>query len=159
MKIAPTIEGGLRMDPENKEDWHILRAIILDANSPEYDLASRMGDLVTDEKVAEDWQDIIVPDLRESFSDDLHYIYASIEAAAAFEDNGETPIWITQEDAPKWYSALNQARLSLEEKYKFGPDPESDPANLTPLRHEALLRNHFYSALQCCILDHAMKLP
>eukprot|EP00903_Cladosiphon_okamuranus_P003775 g3773.t1 len=157
MKIAPTIEGGLRIDPETDEDWHILRAIILDANSPEEDLASRMGDLVTDEKIAEDWQDIIVPDLRESFGDDLYYIYASIEAAA-FAENGETPIWITPEDAPKWYSALNQARLSLEEKYSFGPDPESDPANLTPLRHEALLRNHFYSALQSVILDHTMKL-
>lgn len=156
MKIAPTIEGGLRIDPETQEDWHILRAIALDANGSETDLADRLGGLVTDEKISEDWQDIVVPDLRESFADDLHYIYASIEAAAAFQDAEECPVWITREDALMWYSALNQARLSLEDKYTFGSDPESDPANLSPIRHEALLRNHFYCALQSFILQHAL---
>ncbi len=156
MKIAPTIEGGLRIDPETKEDWHILRAIALDANGCDTDLADRLGGLITDEKISEDWQDIVVPDLRESFADDLHYIYASIEAAAAFQDAEEAPVWITKEDAFTWYSGLNQARLALEDKYAFGNDPEADPANLTPIRHEALLRNHFYCALQSFILQHAL---
>ncbi len=157
MKVAPTIEGGLRIDPETAEDWHILRAIAMDANGHGIDLASRLGGLITDEKIAEDWQDIVVPDLRESFMDDLNHIQASIEAAAAFPKEGESPIWITPDDAFNWYSSLNQARLSLEEKYHFGPDPESDPANLTPLRHEALIRSHFYSALQSFILRHALS--
>lgn len=158
MRIAPTIEGGLRIDPETEEDWHILRAIILDANGHDIDLASRLGSLITDEKIAEDWNDIIVPDLRESFSDDLHQIYAAIESAAAFPQDEESPIWITRDDGFNWYSALNQARLALEEKYKFGPDPESDAANLKPLRHEALLRSHFYCALQSFLLKHVLSL-
>ncbi|MGJ8634617.1 MAG: hypothetical protein ACSHX7_11940 [Luteolibacter sp.] len=156
MKVLPTMEGGLRIDPETEEDWHILRAIAQDANSEETDLATRLGNDITDEKVAEDWQEIIVPDLRESFTDALHHIYAAIEAASVFSQGEESPIWITREDSLTWYSALNQARLSLEEKYKFGPNPESDPANLTPLRHEALVRSHFYSALQSFILEHAL---
>ncbi len=156
MKIAPTIEGGLRIDPETEEDWHILRAIALDANGSPTDLAERLGGLVTDEKIAEDWKEIVVPDLREAFSDDLHHIYAAIEAAAAFQHAGESPIWITREDALNWYSGLNQARLSLEDRYSFGSDPESDPANLIPIRQEALLRNHFYSALQSFILQHSL---
>ncbi len=156
MKILPTIEGGLRIDPEKPEDWHILRAIMLDASGHETDLATRLGNLIIDEKIAEDWQDIVVPDLRESFADDLHHIYAAIEAASAFQDSGESPVWITREDAFTWYSGLNQARLALEEKYHFGPDPESDTANLTPLRHEALLRSQFYCALQSFILQHAL---
>lgn len=158
MKIAPTIEGGLRIDPETPEDWHVLRAIAQDANGRETDLASRLGNLITDEKIAEDWQDIIVPDLRESFQDDLHHIYAAIEAAAAFSDGAESPIWITRDDAFAWYGALNQARLSIEETYKFGPDPESDPANLNPIRHESLLRSQFYCALQSFILRHSLTL-
>lgn len=158
MKIAPTIEGGLRIDPEAAEDWHILRAIVLDANGNDIDLAGRLGDLITDEKISEDWKDIVVPDLRESFSDDLHHIYAAIESAAAFPKGKESPIWITREDALNWYSALNQARLALEDKYKFGPEPEADPANLSPVRHEALLRNHFYCALQSFILRHSLTL-
>jgi len=156
MKIAPTIEGGLRIDPESDEDWHVLRAIMLDANGMDIDLASRLGDLITDERLAEDWEENIVPDLRESFTDDLNHIYAAIETAAAFPQDDETPIWITRDDAFTWYSALNQARLALEEKYKFGPEPDTDPANLTPLRHEALVRSHFYCALQSFIIQHSL---
>jgi len=156
MKVAPTLEGGLRIDPENAEDWHILRAILLDANGHEADLATRLGGMVTDERIAEDWRDYVVPDLRESFCDDLNHIQAAIETAAAFPKNGESPIWVTREDAFSWYSALNQARLALEEKYGFGPDPDSDPANLSPIRHEALLRSQFYCALQSFLLRHAL---
>lgn len=156
MKVAPTIEGGLRIDPETDDDWHILRSIVMDANSHGIDLANRLGRFITDEKIAEDWQDIVVPDLRESFMDDLNHIQAAIEAAAAFPKNGESPIWITREDAFTWYGSLNQARLALEERYHFGHDPESDPANMTPLRHEALVRSHFYCALQSFILHHAL---
>ena len=158
MNIAPTIEGGLRIHPETAEDWHILRAIIQDANSYGIDLASRLGNLITDESIAQDWQEIIVPDLRESFSDDLHSVYAAIEAASAFPGHDESPIWITREDSPVWYGALNQARLSLEERYKFGPNSDIESEDLTPLRREALIRSHFYCALQSFILQHAMTL-
>lgn len=156
MKVAPTLEGGLRIDPETAEDWHVLRAILIDANSHDTDLATRLGGMVTDERIAEDWRDFVVPDLRESFADDLNQIQAAIETAAAFPNDGESPIWITREDAFSWYSALNQARLALEETYGFGPDPESDPSNLQPVRHEALLRSQFYCALQSFLLQHAL---
>ena len=156
MKVAPTLEGGLRIDPETAEDWHVLRAILIDANSHDTDLATRLGGMVTDERIAEDWRDFVVPDLRESFADDLNQIQAAIETAAAFPKDGASPIWITRDDAFSWYSALNQARLALEETYGFGPDPESDPSNLQPVRHEALLRSQFYCALQSFLLQHAL---
>jgi hypothetical protein len=156
MKIAPTLEGGLRIDPETPDDWQILRAIVLDANGHETDLATRLGGMVTDERVAEDWQDFVVPDLRESFADDLNQIQAAIETAAAFPNDGESPIWIKHEDALPWYSALNQARLALEEKYAFGSDPDFDPANLSTMRQEALQRSHFYCALKSFLLQHAL---
>jgi hypothetical protein len=156
MKVAPTLEGGLRIDPETADDWHILRSILLDANGAEKDLADRLGGMVKDERLVEDWQDIVVPDLRESFSDDLNQIQAAIETAAAFPKDGTSSIWITREDAFSWYSALNQARLALEEKYRFGAEPESDPVNLQPVRHEALIRSFFYLELQSFILRHAL---
>jgi hypothetical protein len=155
MKIAPTIEGGLRINPENDIDWHLLRSIILDANASDHDLAARLGGLISDERVSEDWQDIVVPDLRESFSDDLHHVYAAIESAAAFPKDHEMSIWISPADAQKWYSALNQARLELEEIHHFGPKPELDAKNLKPIRRDALLRSRFYCELQAVILDHA----
>jgi hypothetical protein len=157
MKVAPTIEGGLRINPENDMDWHLLRSIILDANASDHDLAARLGDLIYDEKISEDWQDIVVPDLRESFSDDLHHVYAAIETAAAFPKNDETPIWISPADAQKWYSALNQARLELEEIHRFGQNPELDAKNFKPIRRDALLRSRFYCELQSLILDHVFS--
>lgn len=156
MKIAPTIEGGLRIDAESAEDWHILRAIGADANGAGTDLATRLGGLVTDERIASDWQEIVVPDLRESFADDLHFIYATIETAAAFQEGGESPIWITPEDALLWYGGLNQARLALEERYGFGSDPDSNVPDPSIVRREALLRSQFYCALQSFILEHAL---
>ena len=158
MKIAPTIEGGLRIDPENEIDWHLLRSIILDASASNHDLAGRLGDLISHERISEDWQDNVVPDLRESFSDDLHHVYAAIETASAFPKDNETPIWISPTDAHKWYSSLNQARLELEEIYHFGQEPESDSKNLKPIRRDALLRSRFYCGLQSVILDHAFSL-
>jgi len=158
MKIAPTIEGGLRIDPENDIDWHLLRSIMLDANPSNHDLAERLGKLISNKKIAEDWQDIVVPDLRESFSDDLHHVYAAIETAAAFPKDNETPIWISRSDAHKWYSALNLARLELEEIYHFGPNPETDPKNHKPVRRDALIRSRFYCGLQSIILDRVMSL-
>lgn len=155
MKILPTMEGGLRIDPETEADWHILRAIILDANGHDTDLAARLGNMIANEAIADDWKEYIIPDLRESFSDDLHHVYASIETAAAFPVGDETPIWITRADSSKWYSALNQARLALEEIYQFGPEPETDPKNFSPLRKDALIRSRVYCTLQGLILDHA----
>lgn len=158
MKIAPTYEGGIRIDAQTPEDWHYLRAIIQDANGCDVDLAGRLGNLVTDEKVAEDWQEFVVPDLRESFADDLHHVSAAIETASAFPTDDESPIWIAREHAPTWYSALNQARLAMEEKYQFGQDPEFDPVNLSPVRSEALMRNYFYCDLQSFLLKFSMPL-
>jgi len=156
MNIAPTIEGGLRIDPENPKDWHILRAIVIDATQSHNDLASRLGAVITDERLSEDWNDIIVPDLRESFSDDLHHIQAAIETAAAFPKDKRSSIWVTREDAMQWYSALNQARLALEDTHRFSTSPDPDPKNL--VRFEAYLRSQFYCAFQSLLLRHAITL-
>jgi hypothetical protein len=156
MNIAPTIEGGLRIDPETPEDWHILRAIVIDASQSQNDLASNLGNLITDDRIADDWKENVVPDLRESFSDDLHHIQATIEAAAAFPSDSKSSIWITRDDATQWYSALNQARLALEDTHKFGPNPKPNPSNL--IRFEAHLRSQFYCAIQSLLLQHSITL-
>lgn len=154
MKIAQTLEGGLRIDPTTPEDWYILRAIIFDANRRETDLATRLGGMVSDEGIAEDWRDIVVPDLRESFADDINRIQAAIETAAAFPKDGQHPIWITRDEALTWYSALNQARLALEEIHRFESEP--DPENDSQVRHEALMRSRIYGELQSYILQHVL---
>jgi hypothetical protein len=156
MKIAPTLEGGLRIDPESDLDWQVLRMISIDANEHEKDLADRLGGLVSDERIAEDWMECVVPDLREAFADDLFQIQGTIEAAAVFHADGEHSIWITKEDAFAWYSALNQARLALEEIHHFHNEEEIDAETTPNPRQQAYLRSQFYCALQSLILDHAL---
>jgi hypothetical protein len=159
MKAMPTLEGGLRIDAEDASDWELLRSIIDDANGQETDLASRLGGLISEDAGAEDWQEYIVPDLREAFQDELAQIGAAIEAAAFNAEEGAGPIWITPDDAFPWYSALNQARLALEERYRFGPSEHLSPKGLTPVHRAAFLRSKFYCAIQSLLLEYVMGHP
>ena len=157
MKAMPTLEGGLRIDTEDASDWELLRAIIADANSGRDDLASRLGGLVSEDAGGEDWREYVVPDLREAFQDELAQVGASIESAI-FEADGEAgPIWITPEDAFPWYSALNQARLSIEEQFHFGPSEMVDFKGMTPERRAAFIRSKFYCAVQGLLLEYVMR--
>ena len=157
MKAMPTLEGGLRIDTEDASDWELLRSIVTDATGCNDDLASRLGGLISEEAGAEDWQEYIVPDLREAFQDELAQVGAAIESASYHAEGGAGPIWITPQDAFSWYSALNQARLSLEEHFKFGPSENFDPSGLNPLRRAAFFRSKFYCAIQSLLLEYVMS--
>lgn len=157
MKAMPTLEGGLRIDTENDGDWEVLRAIVTDANGCDNDLASRLGDLISEEAGAEDWEELVVPDLREAFQDELAQVGAAIESAIFQAREGPGPIWITREDVFAWYSSLNQARLALEELHSFGPEESISPENLTTARRSAFVRSRFYCAIQGLLLEHVMR--
>ena len=157
MKALPTLEGGLRIDAEDASDWELLRSIIVDANGCEADLASRLGGLISDEAGGADWEEYVVPDLREEFQDQLAQIGAAVEAATFHAQNGPGPIWITRDDAPAWYSSLNQARLAIEEHFHFGPSETITVKGLTPERQAAFIRSKFYCAIQSLLLEYVMK--
>lgn len=157
MTVMPTLEGGLRIDSDDEGDWELLRAIISDANCSESDLASRLGGLMTDDAVAEDWQELVVPDLREEFQDELAEIGAAIESAIFSSESGPGPLWITPEDGYPWYSALNQARLALEEVHHFGPEDTAEPLDMPPEKQAAFIRSGFYSDIQSLLLRHVLK--
>lgn len=157
MKAMPTLEGGLRIDTESAHDWTLLRGIVSDASGHGTDLASRLGDLISEDSGAEDWREFVVPDLRESFQDELAQVGAAIESAIFTADGKAGPIWITREDGYPWYSALNQARLALEEQFHFGDCDDIDPAELAPPRRAALMRSMFYLDLQSLLLRYTLK--
>lgn len=157
MKALPTLEGGLRIDAEDASDWELLRSIIVDANGCENDLASRLGCLITEEAGGLDWEEYVVPDLREEFQDQLAQIGAAVEAASFHAQNGPGPIWITRDDAAAWYSSLNQARLAIEEYFQFGASERIDIKTLTPERQAAFIRSKFYCAVQSLLLEYVMK--
>ncbi len=157
MKITPTLEGGLRIDAEEAGDWLLLSGIANDALACDETLAHRLGNLVNDEDVADDWHDFVVPDLEEQFSSALLYVTTAIASARLAATDGPGPLWITREHGHEWFSALNQARLAIEEQFHFGPGEDTDPANLPPKRRSAFLRSQFYCAIQSLLLEHVMR--
>jgi hypothetical protein len=157
MKAMQTLEGGLRIDTEQSADWDILRCILADASSPATDLADRMGLLMNDSPGAEDWQDYVVPDLREAFQDELAHVGAVIEAAMFHAANGPGPIFITPDDVSQWYSALNQARLALEDQFHFGTAEKFNLKKASPEARNAWMRTNFYQSLQGMLLEYVMK--
>jgi hypothetical protein len=152
-----TLEGGLRLDAEDADDWQLLNGITNDALSCEENLADRLGKLIVDEDVAPDWKEYVVPDLEEGFNADLQHVSNTI-ATARYECGGEAgPLWITPDDAMQWYSALNQARLALEERFHFGPTDQINFAGLSVLHRAAFIRSQFYCAVQSLLLEHVMR--
>ncbi|MEI8037458.1 MAG: hypothetical protein WCJ14_03615 [Verrucomicrobiota bacterium] len=156
MKITPTRGGGLRIDAEEPGDWLLLKGIAHDAVSGDEKPARRLGQLITDEEVAADWRDYVMPDLEAGFVADVLHVTTAIAAARFEAGDGPGPLWITREDAFPWYGTLNQARLALEERFHFGGHESVDPADLLPVPRAAFLRSHLYCAIQSLLLEHAL---
>lgn len=158
MKVMPTLEGGLRIDAEDEDDWDLLQCVIDDANGHEgEDLADRLGGMISEDAGAEDWRDFVIPDLREAFQDELAQVATFIETARFNAKNGAGPLWITPGDASAWYSALNQARLALEEEFRFGPSEDIDSEELEGGKRMAFIRSKFYVAIQGLLLEYVMR--
>jgi hypothetical protein len=81
MKIMQTLEGGLRLDAEDADDWLLLTSITNDAVSGDENLARRLGKLITDPQVAPDWRDYVVPDLEDAFNADVQHVTTAIASA------------------------------------------------------------------------------
>jgi hypothetical protein len=157
VKITPTLEGGLRIDAEDAGDWLLLNGIANDALTCDEGLATRLGKLVTDEEVAGDWRDFVVPDLEDQFSSALLHVTTVIASARLEAGDGPGSLWITPEDGSQWFSALNQARLAIEEQSHFGPSEMIDPEDLPPQRRSVFLRSLLYCAIQSLLLEHVMR--
>ena len=157
MNILRTLEGGLRIDAVDAQDWILLMGVAHDAVSCDRKLAERLGGLITDEEIAGDWREFIIPDLDEAFQSDIARVASAVSAARLEAGGGAGHLWINRDEAMTWYSALNQARLAIEEIHRFGPGERIRPEKL-PLEHQAsFLRSQFYCALQSLLLDQVMR--
>lgn len=157
MKIAPTLERGLRVDMESDDDWILLQHIAHDALTGQQSLGARVSAEITDPAVADDWRDFVIADLDEQFLSSILHVTRTIAAARTGPADQESPLWITADDGFIWFSALNQARLGLEDEYHFGPEEQVDLERLDLEARAAFVRSRFYCAVQSLLLEHVMS--
>lgn len=157
MRMAPTLQGGLRLDIESLLDWARLEMICIDASKINTLLSNTLAEKM---QIEADWRNYVMPDLDAMFSEQISSIYSTIKTARSRGEE-EAELHIDSESADTWYGALNQARLALEEKYglsKYEAEPLDDLANLTEETKAALMRSNFYAILQNGIIEHAFTI-
>ncbi|MGJ8657476.1 MAG: hypothetical protein ACSHX6_13590 [Akkermansiaceae bacterium] len=157
MKLAPTLQGGLRIDADSLEDWMVLDAICADAASlPGAPLYDRLSEKMPKDP---DWEEFVAPDIRSQFSDQVTHVSRALSAAPMDEDQAGS-IFISKDDAPIWYGALNQARMTLEHIYQISELDEfvelDELGDIGDAKRSAVIRSHFYSTFQCLLLDYVL---
>ena len=151
MKIGPTLNGGMRIDAESSEDWQILRYLPYDARPQE--LAERLAGATEEDTT--DWREYVLPDLHESFTAQIAFVYHAIEKAAAGSSEQAGSLFVEKEDALNWYGALNQARLTLQSIHAL-PQTPSELKGMEPERRGAFYRSQFYSIIQTLLLERVL---
>ncbi|MES2997275.1 MAG: DUF2017 family protein [Verrucomicrobiota bacterium] len=152
MKIQTTLEGGLRVDIEDVQDWQLLDWIVADAEPAADDLADQLGNEITAQEIAADWREFVTPELRNVFFSDVEFVSHALAEARTRSDGESGSLWIAPADGMRWYSALNQARLALEAEHHFSND-DTLPDDADP---QAWMRSQFYLALQSVILEEIL---
>ena len=185
MRVMPTLEGGLKIDVETATDWLVLEQIAPDAlEGGAEKLPSRLGALMDEES---DWDEMVIPELQEFFSGQLRKVIETVVIAQRNADKnreinqdkakhqaepkdqkadkkkkseGDVPegeVFIGRGEGAEWYGALNQARLALERRYKFGPSHGvTEVESFSAAKRSAFIRSQFYCALQSVLLEHVL---
>lgn len=119
----------------------------------------------------EDWNEFVADDLETQFAGDVGTVLADLDNAIPQRSTKETAerrlrLDVPLEHASAWFSALNQARLMLDQKFKLHPEgdgdfepvlkEEHDPGLDMHERLEVFMRYEFYAALQEWLVRHAM---
>ena len=152
MRIAPTLQGGLRIDIESLLDWASLEFIAIDAAKLEGSLPQSLGSKM---KMDDDWKELILPDLQQSFDHQVQSVNREIKLARS-ENAEQGEIHITSENLEPWYGALNQARIALENEHQISQ--YNDIKELEEVLEDdiqvAFIKYHFYTVLQEHLLEH-----
>lgn len=151
MKIGPTLNGGMRIDAESSEDWEILRYLPYDARP--HELAERLTEATEADNV--DWREYVMPDLQESFTKQVAFVYHAIEKAVTDSNGQGGSLFMEKDDAMNWYGTLNQARLTLQARYDL-PQDAAELRGMEPERRGAYYRSQFYCIIQTLLIDRIL---
>ena len=148
MKIYPTLEGGLSVQPESDYEWSMLEMIPQDIGLSGR-LAESLAGLMDDES---EWDEWVVPDLVEAF--DAQGAYVAEVIAKTRHSPEVLPVFVTKDDVDSWYGAVNQARLGLHSLYQLDSLDSLD--DVSEEVAAAYFRDRFYTALLSLFLEYIM---
>ena len=104
-----------------------------------------------------DWKEFVVPDLRSQFDEALDQLESDVAKAkkAKSRSKDRYSMEIQMGHVAHWFSALNQARLVLQEKYQFPEEAEASSlaAMFAKGQWRAYFQSRFYAELQCWLLE------
>ena len=149
MKMAPTLDGGLRIDAESPGDWDVLRAVVPDAVARGEDLAARLGILTDGRGCDDDWHEYVVPESARA----VRRPTGCGGARGGERGGGGRPrSWFAVDPAQRrrrlWYGALNQARLALRTATGSTTRRKLRRRKMPAAKRSAWFRSQFYLALQ-----------
>ncbi|MGK0188195.1 MAG: hypothetical protein ACI9R3_003987 [Verrucomicrobiales bacterium] len=107
-----------------------------------------------------DWKEFVVPDLRTLFDEALDQFEKDVSAAELVRKLPVKRYKVKVEirHLEQWYSALNQARLVLQEKYRL--PSENAGLSVEELfakgQWRAYFQSRFYAEIQCWLLEVGM---
>ncbi|MCU0780056.1 MAG: hypothetical protein MUF04_03015 [Akkermansiaceae bacterium] len=152
MKIEPTAEGDLKLHLEMPIEWLLLLSVLHDTESGGFDLAERVGGAAAE--VCEDWRELVLPELRERFGSERRVVETALAAGRRAGFATPHSLTIPRRDFSAWYALFNHARLALEARWNFGPNPQERAGGQGAEEfNAALLRAQLYQVIQVQLLD------
>jgi hypothetical protein len=166
MKIELLLEQGLRLSEVSREQLQLFLQLPLHADPadcPEAESRLHQAPLSDpqdedDRGFNSDWRDQVLPDLQSEFNDQLDTVNEDLKAAtqsAGEDDLPEFAFEIPFAHIDHWYGALNQARLVMNERYRF-PEVENEETMSDYLNEGTIkpyLIDQFYTRIQSVLLD------
>jgi len=118
-------------------------------------------------ELLEDWGEYVTGELDTQFASDVGTLLADLDAVELMNPGGEEAEYqldVPLEHGQAWFSALNQARLMLDIRYKLHPDGgDFDPYEAEDLegpeadeRLGAYMRYEFYALVQEWLVRHTL---
>ena len=124
-----------------------------------------------EEELVEDWKEYVTSEMEMKFAGDVGTFLSDLDDARAVRriSDEESPklyrLDVPMEHGMAWFSALNQARLLLDIKYKLHAVPEaplSGPVQKQPIETDeavrllVLMRYEFYAWIQEWLVRHVL---
>ncbi len=127
-----------------------------------------------EDEFVEDWKAFVADELENQFAGDVGTVLSDLDNVKPQRGTKEVTeprhlLDVPLDHARSWFSALNQARLMLDQKYNLHPGgsndlqlfaEEEEEAGGSDLntRLEVYMRYEFYAAIQEWLVQRAMKL-